>query len=106
MMKTSNVVDFEKYRHGLRDYGQSVLDGASQACAALGLSVETQLHDMRGGRVADAIVQAAKELGCQLIVIGTHGRRGLRRALLGSDAESVLRESPMPVLLVPAPAVT
>jgi len=41
---------------------------------------------------------------CQLIVIGTHGRRGVRRALLGSDAESVVRESTLPVLLVRAEA--
>jgi len=39
-----------------------------------------------------------------LIVIGTHGRRGVRRALLGSDAESVVRESTLPVLLVRAEA--
>ena len=53
---------------------------------------------------ADAILQEAKSAGCDLIVIGTHGRRGFRRALLGSDAESVLRESPVPVLLVRAPS--
>ena len=58
---------------------------------------------MKGGRVADTILREIKNTGCDLVVIGTHGRRGLRRALLGSDAESVLRESPVPVLLVRAP---
>ena len=66
--------------------------------------METLLHELKGGRVADAILQEAKSAGCDLIVIGTHGRRGFRRALLGSDAESVLRESPVPVLLVRAPS--
>jgi nucleotide-binding universal stress UspA family protein len=54
--------------------------------------------------VADAIVEEAKTANCDLIVIGTHGRRGIDRVLLGSDAETVLRQSPVPVLLVRAPA--
>jgi nucleotide-binding universal stress UspA family protein len=58
------------------------------------------LRDRQGRRVADAIVAQAQESGCDLIVIGTHGRRGLSRALLGSDAERVLRHSTVPVLLV------
>ena len=63
---------------------------------------ETQLRELKGGRVADAILQEAKSTSCDLIVIGTHGRRGFSRVLLGSDAENVLRESPVPVLLVRA----
>jgi nucleotide-binding universal stress UspA family protein len=48
----------------------------------------------------DAIVKAAAALGADLIIIGTHGRRGLSRALLGSVAEHVIRRSPCPVLAV------
>jgi nucleotide-binding universal stress UspA family protein len=48
----------------------------------------------------DAILKAAKAVHADLIVIGTHGRRGLSRALLGSVAEDVLRRSPCPVLAV------
>ena len=44
------------------------------------------------------------EVGADLLVMGTHGRRGLRRALLGSVAESVLRHAPCPVLLMRNPA--
>lgn len=51
-------------------------------------------------RVCDAILQEAQRCGAGLIVMGTHGRRGLTRLALGSDAELVLRESPIPVLLV------
>jgi nucleotide-binding universal stress UspA family protein len=54
------------------------------------------------GRVADAIVNAATERGCDIIVMGSHGRRGVKRMLLGSDAELVLRMSRMPVLIVPS----
>jgi nucleotide-binding universal stress UspA family protein len=62
------------------------------------------LHDVGGGRVADAIVEEARRSRCDLIVIGTHGRRGVSRAMLGSDAENVVRSSPVPVLLVRARA--
>jgi len=48
----------------------------------------------------DAIVQAARAVHADLIVIGTHGRRGLTRVLLGSVAEDVLRRAPCPVLAV------
>lgn len=53
-----------------------------------------------GTRVSDSIVDEAKRYGADLIVLGTHGRRGVRRMLLGSDAEAVSREAPCAVLLV------
>ena len=48
----------------------------------------------------------ARDRRCELIVMGTHGRRGLQRLALGRDAEVVLHESPVPVLLVRAPEPT
>ncbi|MGA7537737.1 MAG: universal stress protein [Steroidobacteraceae bacterium] len=48
------------------------------------------------------IVQRAREWPADLIVCGTHGRRGVRRLLLGSDAEYILRHTPVPILLVRA----
>ena len=53
------------------------------------------------GRVANAVVDQARRWRADLIVMGTHGRRGLDRMFLGSDAELVARHSPVPVLLVP-----
>ena len=105
MLEMSNTLNFDQYREGLHQYGRQQLDNAKTLAQGLGLEVETQLRDLKGGRVADAIVDEATSAGCDLIVIGTHGRRGFNRALLGSDAESVLRASPVPVLLVRAPAV-
>jgi len=58
------------------------------------------------GDPRDLIVQAATKLGADLIVMGTHGRRGLRRLLLGSVAESIARTAPCPVLLVRAEGVS
>jgi len=54
--------------------------------------------------VADVVVDATVKCGAQLIVLGTHGRRGVGRALLGSDAEMIVRQAPVPVLLLRSPA--
>ncbi len=73
-----------------------------RAAAGLGkdLRVETALLS---GRVAHQIIGYARDKGVGLIVLGTHGRTGVSRALLGSVAESVVRLAPCPVLTVPAP---
>jgi nucleotide-binding universal stress UspA family protein len=65
-----------------------------------GLPVETQLlHGFAAGEVCSL----AEKAGFDLIVMGTHGRRGLSHALLGSVAERVVRMAPCPVLTVRAP---
>lgn len=60
-------------------------------------------HILREGDPATEIVRTAQEKGCGLIVMGTHGRAGVRRLLMGSVAEQVLRKSTCPVLTVKAP---
>jgi universal stress protein A len=55
---------------------------------------------LRTGDARDMINQTAKEVGADLIVMGTHGRRGISRALLGSITETVVRTAPCPVLTV------
>ncbi|HEY5921825.1 MAG TPA: universal stress protein [Kofleriaceae bacterium] len=55
---------------------------------------------LRTGDARDVINRTAKELGADLIVMGTHGRRGVSRALLGSVTETVVRSAPCPVLTV------
>jgi nucleotide-binding universal stress UspA family protein len=57
---------------------------------------------MKTGDARDMIDQAAAEVGADLIVMGTHGRRGVSRALLGSVAETVVRTAPCPVLTIRA----
>jgi nucleotide-binding universal stress UspA family protein len=57
-------------------------------------------HMVRGLAPAEVIVETASNLGCELIVMGTHGRRGLSHLLLGSVAERVVRTSNIPVLTV------
>jgi nucleotide-binding universal stress UspA family protein len=60
-------------------------------------------HQLEEGAPEELIVSVAQDQGCDLIVMGTHGRRGLPRLLLGSVAESVLRKAPCPVLTVRGP---
>jgi nucleotide-binding universal stress UspA family protein len=65
------------------------------------ISVETRLEH---GDAAEEILRVAEEVGCDLIVMGTHGRSGLGRLLMGSVAEAVLRRARCPVLTVKSPA--
>jgi nucleotide-binding universal stress UspA family protein len=69
---------------------------------AEGVQLERRLEE---GDPAAEIVRVAKEIGADLIVMGTHGRTGLGRLLMGSVAERVLRQAPCPVLTVRTPFV-
>ena len=94
------VVSIDEMRESLREQGEKVLAKALEAARAAGVEAEVQLREILEGRAAPAIVAEARGAGCDLIVMGTHGRRGFSRLLLGSDAELVLRTSPVPVMLV------
>ena len=84
----------------LRDAGKKLIARAAAFTRKHGVKAEISLIDSVGVRVADAIVDEARKWRADLLVIGTHGRRGVTRMVLGSDAEAVLRETPVPVLLV------
>jgi nucleotide-binding universal stress UspA family protein len=80
--------------------GRSVLDAAESAAKKEGVKVDSVLIESIGGVTADLILAQAKTWRPDLIVMGTHGRRGLARFALGSDAEQVVHAATMPVLLV------
>ena len=84
----------------LQAIGKKALDQAAALCAKERLKAECALLQSRARPVSDVILDEAKRWRADLIVMGTHGRRGVNRMLLGSDAERVLREAPVPVLLV------
>jgi len=75
-----------------------ILEGAAQVAKAAGVSSET-LH-VRDQHPAEGIIAAAKNKACDLIVMASHGRRGLGRLLLGSQAYEVLTHSKVPALIV------
>ncbi len=83
-----------------RDAGQRVLSDAADRVRAAGVDVEQSLLDCDGKRLSDLVNEAAHTWSTSLIVLGSHGRRGLQRVLLGSDAEQILRTASVPVLMV------
>jgi nucleotide-binding universal stress UspA family protein len=76
---------------------QAHLAGAQQKLAAAGRPHATHIHV---GQAAEVIAKVAGELGCDLIVMGTHGRSGVAGLLMGSVASHVLSLAGCPVLLV------
>ncbi len=95
-------VDIGPVLDAMRAGGRKTLARIERRAREAGARAETRLAENFGARVADTIVDQAKRWRADLIVMGTHGRRGVQRALVGSDAELVVRYSAVPVLLVPA----
>lgn len=89
----------------LREAGEQVLAQARTEVEAAGVPVDVALVDSLHGRLSDHVNTQAGAWPADLIVIGTHGRRGIGRMVLGSDAEQVLRNAPVPVLLFRAPTM-
>lgn len=87
----------------LRSSGRRILGKAEGTARDAGVEATTFLVETKGGTVAEAILAQARKARADVIVLGTHGRRGLSRVLMGSDAETVLREARVPVMLVRAP---
>ncbi|MET3373514.1 nucleotide-binding universal stress UspA family protein [Variovorax boronicumulans] len=100
LMEMSTISSFEAGLQKMRDYGKSVLSKAQAQATTAGVQAQTVLREVTQGRVADVVTEEAAKPACDLVVMGTHGRRGLSRLALGSDADRVARSSPVPVLLV------
>ena len=90
--------DMEGYEEGQKEYATKVLAAAKAEAAKLG--VEANGIHVPDARAAEAIVETATAENCSLIVMSSHGRRGLGRLLLGSQTSEVLSHSPVPVLVV------
>jgi nucleotide-binding universal stress UspA family protein len=84
----------------VREGAEIVLAKATEQVKKNGIAVDSELLDSFDGRVCDLVVGMAQTWSADLVVIGTHGRRGVGRMLLGSDAEQILRLAQVPVLLV------
>ena len=84
----------------LRQGGKKIIEKAEALARRNGLTPESVMLESFGGRAADFIVQQANKWRADLIVLGTHGRRGVKRLVMGSDAEQVVRTTRVPVPLV------
>ncbi|MDE2483281.1 MAG: universal stress protein [bacterium] len=81
----------------LGDEARVALDVACEIAAARGFTIEA--HLLRG-HVSVQILEFARSIGANLIAAGTHGRKGLARALVGSTCERLVRQAEIPVLTV------
>lgn len=86
-----------------RDYALKLLDDVLAMAKSAGVPADTKLVEAPGARIGEVVADEARSWEADLIVTGTHGRRGVGRVLLGSGAEQVLRLAPVPVLAVRAP---
>ena len=88
-----------------RGVGENTIAAARETAKVAGFEGEAVLIETETPtqQVAETIVREAARWGADLVVLGTHGRRGFQHLMLGSVAEKVARLSPGPVLLVPSP---
>jgi len=86
------IVEEEKTR------GNEILDAAAKAAADAGVKASTELLM---GSVGEAVIAAAQEQGSDVVVMGSHGRSGIARAVLGSKTADVVSRSALPVLVAP-----
>jgi nucleotide-binding universal stress UspA family protein len=91
---------FDQVTDAIRRSGASLLAHAEKVAREQGVTVETELIEAMGAPAGDHIIKASKAWPADLIVCGTHGRRGLRRIVMGSDAEYIVRNTTVPVLLI------
>lgn len=87
-----------------REQGTRVLEDAMAMARSGGVPADTKLVETAGRRLGELVAEESRSWEADLVVVGTHGRRGLSRVLLGSGAEQVLRLAPVPVLAVRTPA--
>ncbi|MGA9962264.1 MAG: universal stress protein [Azonexus sp.] len=94
----STTLNLDHAMAAIRGAGAKILQDAR--AAASGIDAETILLETMKRRVSEVLVDKSRELGCDLIVIGRHGQRGLARLILGSVAEQVAKIADASVLLV------
>ncbi|EHL30059.1 universal stress protein [Legionella drancourtii] len=103
MYHTGPGFDYNALIVAMRAEGERILDAAKKiASSNSSINVEIKLIELQSfqGRIAEVIVDEAKDWAADLIVLGTHGRRGVSRFFLGSVAENTVRIATTPVLLV------
>lgn len=87
----------------LRKEGERIVEEGRQQALGAGVAADVAVQEGGRSQLAEVVLEQVKTWPADLVVLGTHGRRGVSRMLLGSDAEQVMRSCPVPVLLVRGP---
>jgi nucleotide-binding universal stress UspA family protein len=95
---TISMQDVELTEKQWSDKGQAVVDAVQQTAQAEGIKAKAVV--VRSDLVAESIMSAAKKHKCDLVVMASHGRKGVKRVLLGSETQHVLTHSTVPVLVL------
>jgi nucleotide-binding universal stress UspA family protein len=90
--------EYERFDAACKERADKVLDEARAMAERIGISAE--LVHVPNAHPATTIIETAKSGGCDLIVMGSHGRRGLSKLFLGSQTSEVLADGSVPVLVV------
>lgn len=100
--------ELDEVHEGLIQTGHKLLAQAQAKAEAGHVACHVVLSDEKGapGDVASQVCRVLASCHAQMLVVGTHGRRGVRRLLMGSVAEGLVRQSSVPVLLVRVPEET
>ena len=98
----AEYVDPAEIWNAMAQSGRSILEKAAAAAAAAGIPADTKLIEIAtvGKRIPEAIADEAAAWPADIVVVGTHGRRGFSHMFLGSVAEGIVRVSTKPVLLI------
>ena len=95
---TVSTQDIARTEKQWADEGQAIVDAVQEAAQAKGVKAKAAIS--KGDLVAEAIMSTAKKQKCDLIVMASHGRKGFKRILLGSETQHVLTHSSIPVLVL------
>lgn len=95
-----NYMNYAELVDSMRSNGEKILAQAQNKLKQAGVAADIKLVEAQGGRIANVIIIEARNSLADLIIIGTHGRSGFSRMLLGSIAEGVIRTAHIPILLI------
>lgn len=95
-----DYLNYAELIQSMRGIGEKILAQAQKKLQQAGVTAEIKLLETQGERIASVIATEAKNNLADLIVIGTHGRSGFSRMLMGSIAEGVVRTAHIPILLI------
>lgn len=86
----------------MHDAGEKILAQGMATVKAAGVEADSMLFNKLGERLGETVANDARLWGADLVVVGTHGRRGISRLLMGSGAEQIIRLAATPVLVIPS----